>query len=243
MYNLLYMEVFAVVMGFPAAMTYMDVFYCLYTGKRMFRWGALLLEVVMLVLPPLLLYFFDAGDRRGNYTIIFPLYRPVVYTLILLCLVVYFYVMWRKKLAAPLLEIIIHCFLLLGVVLNILIAVRMRTPDTLFLINLPAALLLILALVRNHRLLLYTLEDVHVLEPAPRGWTKRTGGSLSDGQSLDLSGKRVIFFRVARFPDLNRVCSQLLRMTAVERTAVLITLSLPVIAPLWKAFLSAGRLH
>ena len=212
MYNLFYMEAFAVVMGFPAAMTYMDVFYCLCTGKRMFRWGALLLEVFMLVLPPLLLYFFDAGDRRGNYTIIFPLYRPIVYTLILLCLVVYFYAMWRKRLAAPLLEIVIHCFLLLGVVLNILIAMRMRTPDTLFLINLPAALLLILALVRSHRLLLYTLEDEDVLEPAPRGWS-------------------------------TRVCSQLLRMTPAERTAILIILSLPVFAPLMKIFLSAGRVH
>ena len=243
MYNLFYMEVFAVVMGFPAAMTYMDVFYCLCTGKRMFRWGALLLEVYMLVLPPLLLYFFDAGDRRGNYTIIFPLYRPIVYTLILLCLVVYFYAMWRKRLAAPLLEIVIHCFLLLGVVLNILVAMRMRTPDTLFLINLPAALLLILALARSHRLLLYTLEDEDVLEPAPRGWPKRTGGSVSEGQSLDLSGKRVIFFGVARFPDLNRVCFQLLRMRPAERTAILIILSLPVLAPLMKIFLSAGRVH
>jgi hypothetical protein len=206
------MEVFAVVMGFPAVLTYMDVFYCLYTGKRMFRWGALLLEAVMLVLPPLLLYFFDAGDRRGNYTIIFPLYRPVVYTLILLCLVVYFYAMWRKKPAAPLLEIVIHCFLLLGVVLNILIAIRMRTPYTLFLINLPAALLLILALVRNHRLLLYTLEDVDVPEPAREGW-------------------------------LARACWRLLRMAPVERAAVLIVISLPVIAPLTKLFLSAGRVH
>jgi len=243
MYNLLYMEVYAVVMGFPAVMTYMDVIYCLCTGKRMFRWGALLLEVCMLVLPPLLLYFYDAGDRQGNYTIIYPAYRGAVYTLILLCLGAYFYAMWRKKLAAPLLEIIIHCFLLLGVVMNILIALRMRTFDTLFLINLPAALLLILALVRNHRLLLYTLEDKDVLEPAPWGWTKRTGGSLSEGQSLDLSGKRAIFFRVARFPDLNRVCSQLLRMTTVERTAVLIVLSLPVCAPLIQLFLSAGRVH
>ena len=161
MYNLFYMDAFAVVMGFPAAMTYMDVFYCL---------------------------------------------------VILLCLVVYFYAMWRKRLAAPLLEIVIHCFLLLGVVLNILIAMRMRTPDTLFLINLPAALLLILALVRSHRLLLYTLEDEDVLEPAPRGWS-------------------------------TRVCSQLLRMTPVERTAILIILSLPVFAPLMKIFLSAGRVH
>jgi len=69
MYNLFYMEAFSVVMGFPAAMTYMDVFYCLCTGKRMFRWGALLLEVFMLVLPPLLLYFFDAGDIESRLII------------------------------------------------------------------------------------------------------------------------------------------------------------------------------
>lgn len=178
MYNLFYMEVYAMVMAFPAVLAYVDVIYCLCTGKRIFRWGALLLEVVVLVLPPLLLSFADAGDSRGNYTIIYPLYRPVVYTLILLCLAAYFYAMWRKKLAAPLLEVLIHCTLLLGVVLNILIALRMRSPDTLFLINLPAALLLILALVRNHRLLLYTLEDVDVLEPAPRGWPSRVCSQL-----------------------------------------------------------------
>ncbi|HVU53741.1 MAG TPA: hypothetical protein VHD83_01745 [Puia sp.] len=74
------------------------------------------------------------------------------------------------------------------------------------------SLLLILAMVRSHRMLLYTLEDVDVLEPARWGW-------------------------------LTRACWRLLRLTPVERAAVLVVISLPVIAPLMKLFLSAGRVR
>jgi hypothetical protein len=173
MYNLFMMEIYGVMMVFPVLLTYIDVFYYFSTGRRIFRWGAPLLEMFILVVPPVLLYFSDVGDGSGNDTIIFPLYRPITYSLILLCVIAYFYAMWRKKIAAPLLEVFIHCLLLLGVAMNILIVLRMRRPETLFLINLPAALLLILALVRNRRLLLYTLEDADILEPARRGWASR----------------------------------------------------------------------
>ena len=214
MYNLVFIEIFATAMIVPAVMAYMEFFYFIATDKRLMRWGAVVVESIILVLPPVLLYFSDAGDSEGNYTIIFPSYRPIIYTLILLCIVVYFYAMWRQRLSHPLWEIIIGCTLLLGVALNILMVLRMQDPFTLFFLNLPATLLLILALVRNHRLLLYTLEDLDadVLEPAPKGW-------------------------------LSRVCWYVLRRAAIVRMAVLAALSLPALIPLAKIFLYTGQMH
>jgi hypothetical protein len=194
MYNLFFMEIYGVTMVFPVLLTYIDVIYYFCTGNRIFRWGALLLEAFILVLPPVLLFFSDAGDSKGNYTVIFPLYRPIIYSLILVCVIAYFYAMWGTRPAAPVLEVFIQCSLLLGVLLNILITLRMRRPETLFLINLPAALLLILALVRNHRRLLCTLEDVDTLEPAPRGWLSRVCLKLLQIPPMESAAILIILF-------------------------------------------------
>ena len=212
MYNLFYIECYATVVSFPALMACMEFFYSLSTGKRLWRWGAPLLEIVVLVLPPFLLYMVDAPDYQTRSSIIYPNARLIVYTLILLCLTVYFYATWRKRLASPLWEIFINCSLLLGVMVNILLMIRVQDLLACICINLPAALLLILALVRSHRLLMRTLEDtyVDVLEPAPRGW-------------------------------FSRACWYLLKMRPLAKTLVLITLSLPACALLMKVMLlSAG---
>ena len=171
MYNLFYIEIYSATVSFPALLVVIEFFYFFQTGQRLWRWGAALVEIIVLVIPVTLLMKVDSGDSLGNDTIIFPAVRVYVYLLILLCQVAYFYSAWRQRLAAPLKELFINCSLLLGVVINILLVIRMQDLPALLAINLPATLLLILALVRNHRLLLYTLEnmDADFPEPAPRG--------------------------------------------------------------------------
>ena len=41
MYNQVFIEIYSVALVFPALMTYIDFFYYLNQGKRVFRWGQL----------------------------------------------------------------------------------------------------------------------------------------------------------------------------------------------------------
>jgi len=208
MYNLFYIEIYSATVSFPALLVVIEFFYFFQTGQRLWRWGAALVEIIVLVIPVTLLMKVDSGDSLGNDTIIFPAVRVYVYLLILLCQVAYFYSAWRQRLAAPLKELFINYSLLLGVVINILLVIRMQDLPALLAINLPATLLLILALVRNHRLLLYTLEDpyVDVLEPAPPG-------------------------------RLSRASMNLLKMKPLAKVCMLATLSLPIFVWLIKIML------
>lgn len=160
--------------GFPTLLVILEFFYFIKQDRRLLRWGAVALEVMILVVPFVLLRVYEVilGMKLGE-ALFNPAYGWCIYTLIVLCQLAYFYCSIRKKMATPLWEVVINCLLVLGILLNILIAVELAAWPGILTICLPAILLFILMLVNNHRLLIYTLEDtpelvdVNVPEPAP----------------------------------------------------------------------------
>jgi hypothetical protein len=200
--------------GFPALLVIIEFFYFIKNDKRLLRWGKLALELMILVVPFILLQVYEhmLGLKIGE-GLFTPPYGYLIYALIILCQVTYFYCSYRKCIASLIMEVVINCLLLIGIAVNIMIGVRLASVPGILAICLPAVMLLILMLVHNHRLLIYTLEDADTtfLEPAPRGW---------------LSGN----------------CAYLLKMPFVERLLMLLILCIPVFMLLIQVMvLSAGQ--
>jgi len=168
---------YSLVSGFPTLLVIIEFFYFLRRDQRLLRWGTVALEIMILVVPLVLLRIFEAecGVRAGT-ALFSPAYGYFVYALIILCQLAYFYCSYRKRMQSPFPEVLINCLLLTGVIINILIAIRLASWPGIIAICLPAAMLFILMLVNNHRLMIYTLEDVDtdITEPAPRGWPSST---------------------------------------------------------------------
>lgn len=200
--------------GFPTLLVIIDFFYFMGRDKRLLRWGTAVLEVMILVVPLVLLRVFEIESRLKPGEALFdPAYGGFIYLLIVLCQLIYFYCSFRKRVCSPLPEVIINCFLLTGVILNMMIAVRIASLPGIVGICLPAALLFVLMLVNNHRSLMYTLEDVDtdIPEPARRG-------------------------------RLSSICLYLLQMQPVGKLLLLMTLCLPVFILLMKIMImSAGE--
>jgi hypothetical protein len=74
----------------------------------------------------------------------------------------YLYSTYRKQLASPIVEVVTNCFLLIGLALNILVAIHLSTEDGLFFWlpgNVPIILLLLLVLVKNQKILMEYLQQ------------------------------------------------------------------------------------
>lgn len=200
---------YSIISGFPVLLVIIEFFYFIRRDKRLLRWGTLLLDIMIFVVPLALLMDLETCYSSMTDRFIIPHAKRIpVYGLIMLCLSAYFYSSSRKKIAHPVMEVVINCLLLIGVAENMLIAIRLGNAAGILSICMPAAMLLILMLVNNHRLLIFTLEnlDSHVPEPAPRG--------------------RLFF-----------TCLYLLRMRPVAKLLMLLTLCIPVLVVLTKVML------
>jgi len=143
-----------IISGFPTLLVIIEFFYFINNDKRLLRWGTVALEIMILVIPLALLRKYETASDVSIGTALFPpAYGQFIFMLIILCLLVYFYCSCRKRMGAPLLEVLVNCFLLIGIALNIVIAIQLASLSGIFFICLPAALLFVLMLVHNHRLL------------------------------------------------------------------------------------------
>ncbi len=132
-----------------------------------------------------------------------PPHRPTVYILIALCAVSYFYSTYRKKIAPPLVEIVVNSFLLIGIALNIVIAIQENDMFFFYFGYGTIILLFVLALVKNQKLLLLHLQT---LESNPRDFIERTAWALLKLNTL------------VKFPLLLLLCLPVLVVT----TAILL---------------------
>jgi hypothetical protein len=205
---------YPIISGFPTLLVIIDFFYFIDRDQRLLRWGTAALEIMILVVPLVLLRVLEVECRlRLGQALFDPAYGGFFYSLIVLCQLAYFYCSFRKRMSPPLVEVIINCLLLTGIALNIVIAARTGSVAGIFFICLPATMLLIMMLVNNHRMLIYTLEDVDAgsMEPALRG-------------------------------RLSSACLYLLQMRPVGKFLLLMTLCLPVLLLLIKILiLSCGQ--
>lgn len=112
------------------------------------------LEIISVVLIPFVFLAtmdFDVPNQCCDDSAVFsPAHRLSVYVLIILCLGAYFYSGIRRSIATPIVEVMINCLLLIGIVLNVFIAVQVKESILWIFGNLPIILILISMLVRNN---------------------------------------------------------------------------------------------
>ena len=205
---------YSIIAAFPALLVVIELFYFINHDKRLLRSGKAVLELMIMVVPFSLLVCYEAalGLKVGG-AIFNPSYGYFIYGLIVLCQLAYFYSSCRDSPNSPVSEVLINCLLLIGIVLNVLIAIQLASLPGILAICMPATLLFVLMLVHNHRMMIYALEDVDagLLEPVGRG-------------------------------RLSRACRFLLQMRPTTKLLTLMTLCIPILVLLTKVLLlSAGQ--
>lgn len=117
------------------------------------------------VLPLLFLAGSDTGANSccGPTAIFSPGHRAGIYLIIFLCAAAYGYATFRRELAPPLPELIINCFLVIGIALNVLLCLHLQTDEDGPLLwsmgNIPIILLFVEVLHRNYRALRAHLDS------------------------------------------------------------------------------------
>ncbi len=171
------------------------MYYCI-NGKRLFPpVPSRIIEIlVVLGLPLFYLVSFDfqqENDCCGDSALFSPEHRLTIYTWIALSAAAFFYVAFRKQLAPPLLEVIVNCLLLLGIVLNVFIAFQgFLFPFTL-LGHVPIILLFLLLLSENQKAVLRQTQDAF----------------FSEEQELTAWANRVLRLPIwAKYPALIIIC-------------------------------------
>jgi hypothetical protein len=122
-------------------------------GRTILTW----VEVLCIIVGP---FIFLSGvdgnqpnDCCSDSAVFAPPHRLTIYILILLGAAAYFYSTWRTKLAPPLWELIVNCFLLTGFVLNVFIGVQIQEGFVWLLGNVSIGALFLTILIKNHQLL------------------------------------------------------------------------------------------
>ena len=151
------MEILVVIFGVSSALAIIDFLFYLVNKERCLGNAILrMVEFFTIIVGPLLfLSDMDSGtfcEYCPEIAFFAPAHRLTIYVLILLSAAAYFYSSFRTKLAGPLLELIVNCFLLTGLALNIFISIH--HDDNLWLVgNVPIIALFLTAVIKNHQLL------------------------------------------------------------------------------------------
>lgn len=150
------------IIGFPALITFIDFLGFLFTGYPVVNKALLrVTEVLALIILPSMYADFGAeNDCCGDSAVFSPDHQLTIGIVIILCLVAYFYSSYRVKIATPVVEILINSFLLIGIVLNIIIAIH--TKDVWLAIggNMPIIFLAIFVLIKNQRKFIDYSQDL-----------------------------------------------------------------------------------
>lgn len=198
-------ELVFIILGVSVLSAVIDFFFYISTGRRKLSRGLLVvIEIISLLICPLLFLFIsDHGEKNDccNDNVFFsPNHRITIYLLIALCVVAYTFSSFRKNLASPILEVIINCFLIIGVILNILVAIQVKEVFLWFLGNVSIAALFLSQLYKNHQLILTEIEK----------WSNRENNFLIKASIAILRAKFFI-----KFPVLLIICLPLLMLISV----------------------------
>lgn len=149
-----------------------------------FNVGILTVEIFTFLVFPYG-YLSGSESRHINYCGEFsPIFSPdhslSIYVLMALVLMSYFFCNYRKRLAAPILEIALNCLLIMGIILVVLIRVDDFAGEVLqeilidSLFALPIVLFLILVLIKNHRLAVAEISNM----PSGKPWNRWANNML-----------------------------------------------------------------
>ena len=141
------------------------LFYLFYRERWM---GTIILkcvEIFSVAVGPLIFVFtLDWGtinDCCSDSAFFSPSHRPVMYVLIFLCAAAYFYSSWRTQLFAPLVELLINCFLLIGLIINVLVSLHQSESYLWLLGNVPIIALFLTRLIKNNQMLADEMGSWH----------------------------------------------------------------------------------
>lgn len=160
----------ALLIALPAFLILLDFAGYIVDGKhflnRIVKWIAEL--IVVIILPSLFLQFSDidlVNDCCSDSAFFSPEHRLTIYVIIVLCAIAFLYSSYRRKIASPVIEVIVNILILLGIVLNIFIFFQLQTKDDssalLFAIvgNIPIILAGLMMLADNHKLYMKSIDS------------------------------------------------------------------------------------
>ncbi len=160
----------ALLFALPAFLILLDFAGYIVDGKhflnRIVKWIVELIVVV--VLPFLFLQFSDIGlvnDCCADSAFFSPEHRLTIYVIIVLCVTAFLYSSYRRKIAPPVIEVIVNILILLGIVLNVFIFFQLQTKNDsgtlLFAIvgNIPIILAGLIMLADNHKLCMKSIDS------------------------------------------------------------------------------------
>jgi hypothetical protein len=195
------MEILSLLFGLPLVLVLIEFCTYLSRGRRFFGpFVSRIIDFVSIIgLPVFYLSVLDFGmenDCCSDSATFSPEHRPSIYFMIVLCMSIYFYIRYRKEIAPPFLELVVNSLLLVGIILNIVIAIHLVFPPLLLLGNLPIILLFILALAENQKALVQAyLPTLSQLYP-----------DIADQKALE-----ILFMDVAvKYPILLIICLPIL---------------------------------
>lgn len=190
---------------------YLDMFSFLVCGRRFVVKGRHMLEIFVMSYPLLYIWL----DLAGGYNpALAPANRLTFDTLVMLCIVVYFYASYRKKLAWPPLEVIVNCLLLLGVLLDLALGIQVGNLAEWVFFILPVAIIFAGTLVDNHKLACRHRDRRLITE---RGSADSEEAPMIDEEEdpLITGCRRIVFLHpLLKFPVLLLACLPVLGVPA-----------------------------
>jgi hypothetical protein len=143
-----------IILGLPAIITVLAFVKFLFTGKSFSKKELTrILEVVTVIGLPLfylLVLDQDVNDCCNESATFSPNHKLTIYLLVSICIIAYFYSSFKESIYSPILEVATNCFLLFGIVLNIVIAIQVDLFISLF-GNLPIIILFLFQLINNQK--------------------------------------------------------------------------------------------
>lgn len=141
---------------FPAVIATTDLLAFLIGGRRVVHYILLFLAEIgtFLVFPFLYISTLGDNDCCSSGAAFSPDHMTTIWALIIPCQVAYFYSSYRKRIATPILEILVNGLLLIAIILNIFITIQITEILAFVLGNMPIIMFSILVLAKNHRLFL-----------------------------------------------------------------------------------------
>ncbi len=128
-----------------------------------FSWLYVVEMWILLLQPSIFLFFMDIGrinDCCGDSAIFSADNDVAIYTLIIAYTIAYFIVVWYPTtLLAPLVEVFISIFLLLGIAINIVLCMHLYENYPWIVGNIPIILLLLIQIVQRQRLLISFIKN------------------------------------------------------------------------------------
>ena len=127
------------------------------SGKHFLHGGLFrLTEIFVLVLLPFcVMSILDLGvknDCCSDSAVFSPNHRMTIYFLIGICLAAYLYLSYRTGLTTPIIEVILNSMVLMGIVLNVFVAIQLDEFVFWFFGNVPVIILFLYVLSKSHQL-------------------------------------------------------------------------------------------